>query len=180
MRAQHDAIAVGVGTVISDDPLLTVRLPGMEDRSPVRVIFDSALRLPLTTQIVMTAREVPVWMVAETGASQDTERTLAPHGIEVVRVPLSDDGVDVNAALTALAGMGITRLMVEGGPHIAQALLKAGLVDSAVIFQSPDSLGEDGIDALSGPHEKALPEAGLNLRRKQGAGEDAVFLYERD
>jgi diaminohydroxyphosphoribosylaminopyrimidine deaminase/5-amino-6-(5-phosphoribosylamino)uracil reductase len=180
MRARYDAIAVGVGTIVSDDPLLTVRLPGMEDRSPIRIVFDSALRMPLNTHLVMTAREVPVWMIAEDGASQDAERTLAPHGIEVLRVPLTDDGVDVSAALRVLAEKGITRLMVEGGPSIALALLKEGLVDRAVIFESPDPLGEDAVDALPAPHTLFLPQAGLNLRGKQGAGEDAVFLYERD
>jgi diaminohydroxyphosphoribosylaminopyrimidine deaminase/5-amino-6-(5-phosphoribosylamino)uracil reductase len=159
---------------------LTVRLPGMEDRSPIRIVFDSALRMPLSTHLVMTAREVPVWMVAEDGASQDAERTLAPHGIEVLRVPLTDDGVDVSVALRVLAEKGITRLMVEGGPSIALALLNAGLVDRTVIFESPDPLGEDAVDALPAPHTLFLPQAGLNLRGKQGAGEDAVFLYERD
>ena len=78
MRSRTDAIAVGIGTVIADDPLLTCRLPGMEDRSPLRVVFDSGLRLPLASQLVTTAREVPVWVVAEEGASRDPERTLAP------------------------------------------------------------------------------------------------------
>jgi diaminohydroxyphosphoribosylaminopyrimidine deaminase/5-amino-6-(5-phosphoribosylamino)uracil reductase len=179
MRSRTDAIAVGIGTVIADDPLLTCRLPGMEDRSPLRVVFDSGLRLPLASQLVTTAREVPVWVVAEERASQDTERTLAPHGIEVIRAPLTDEGVDVALALGELSERGITRLMVEGGPLLAAAFLKAGLVDEAVIFQSPDAFTADALDALPGPHAEVFRQAGFNLREKRDAGEDTMFVYER-
>ncbi len=170
MRSKTDAIAAGIGTVLADDPLLTVRLPGMEDRSPVRVIFDSAIRLPLTSQIVVTARQVPVWVMADTGASREAELMLAPHGIEVLRCPLDTDGIDLRAVVKHLYEKGITTLMVEGGPLLAAAFLKAGLVDAATIFQSPDRLGEDAL----------VPKAGLNLRGTHRAGEDTLFLYERD
>lgn len=180
MRSKTDAIAAGIGTVLADDPLLTVRLPGMEDRSPVRVIFDSAIRLPLTSQIVVTARQVPVWVMADTGASREAELMLAPHGIEVLRCPLDTDGIDLRAVVKHLYEKGITTLMVEGGPLLAAAFLKAGLVDAATIFQSPDRLGEDALDALPEPYQEALPKAGLNLRGTHRAGEDTLFLYERD
>jgi diaminohydroxyphosphoribosylaminopyrimidine deaminase/5-amino-6-(5-phosphoribosylamino)uracil reductase len=180
MRARTDAIAAGIGTVIADDAYLTCRLPGMEERSPLRVIFDSSLRLPLASHLVSTAREVPVWVVSEQGASRDNERSLAPHGIEVIRVPLTDDGVDMAAAMGVLAEKGIGRLMVEGGPKVAAQLLKAGLVDRAIIFQSPDPLPEDGVDGLSAPHGTLFPQLGLNLRSRHDAGGDQMFLYERD
>jgi diaminohydroxyphosphoribosylaminopyrimidine deaminase/5-amino-6-(5-phosphoribosylamino)uracil reductase len=179
MRSRTDAIAVGIGTVIADDPLLTCRLPGMEDRSPLRVIFDSALRLPTSSQLVTSAREVPVWVVAEEGANPGAVRTLAPHGIEVIRAPLADDGVDIGKALVALSERGISRLMVEGGPLLAAAFLKVGLVDEAVIFQSPDALGADALDALPGPHAALFPQMGLNLRAQHDAGGDTMFVYER-
>lgn len=180
MRSKTDAIAAGIGTVLADDPLLTVRLPGMEDRSPVRVIFDSAIRLPLVSQIVATARQVPVWVMADTGASKKAELMLAPHGIEVMRCPLESDGLNLDIALNHLYCNEITTLMVEGGPLLAAAFLKAGLVDAAAIFQSPDHLGEDAVDALPHPHQEVLPKAGLNLRETHRAGEDTLFLYERD
>jgi diaminohydroxyphosphoribosylaminopyrimidine deaminase/5-amino-6-(5-phosphoribosylamino)uracil reductase len=180
MRSRTDAIAVGIGTVIADDPLLNCRLPGMEDRSPLRVVFDSSLRLPLASRLVTTAREVPVWVVAEEGASRDNERSLAPHGIEVIRAPLTEEGAGLGFALAALCEKGIGRLMVEGGPGLAAAFLNAGLIDRAVIFQSPDDLPADAVDALPGPHEKVFSQAGLNLRGRHDAGTDQMFLYERD
>jgi diaminohydroxyphosphoribosylaminopyrimidine deaminase/5-amino-6-(5-phosphoribosylamino)uracil reductase len=180
MRARTDAIAVGIGTVIADDPHLTCRLPGMEDRSPLRIVFDSSLRLPLASHLVATAREVPVWVVAEEGASRDNERSLAPHGVDIIRTPLTEDGGHLGFALGVLSERGIGRLMVEGGPGVAAAFLKAGLVDRAAIFQSPDALPDDAVDALPGPHDRILAEAGLNLRGRHDAGADLLFLYERD
>ncbi|BCJ90626.1 riboflavin biosynthesis protein RibD [Terrihabitans soli] len=180
MRSRTDAIAAGIGTVVADDPLLTCRLPGMEDRSPLRVIFDSSLRLPLASHIVTTAREVPVWVIAEQGASPDNERSLAPHGIEVIRAPLTEEGGDLIVALHILSERGIGRLMVEGGPAVAAQFLKKDLIDQAVIFQSPDPLPDDGIEGLPAPHQKLFPEAGLNLRSRHDAGGDTMFLYERD
>lgn len=180
MRAKTDAIAVGIGTVVADDPYLTCRLPGMEDRSPLRIVLDSGLRLPLASHLVETAREVPVWVIAEQGASPDNERSLAPHGIEVIRAPLTEEGGDLDIALATLAERGIGRLMVEGGPGVAAQFLKKGLIDQAVIFESSDPLPDDGIDGLPGPHQRLFPEAGLNLRGRHDAGEDQMFLYERD
>ena len=98
----------------------------------------------------------------------------------MIRAPLADEGVDVPHALGELSMRGITRLMVEGGPLLAAAFLKAGLVDEAVIFQSPDPLGADALDALSGPHAEVFVQAGLNLREKHDAGEDTMFVYERN
>ncbi len=179
MRSRTDAIAVGIGTVMADDPYLTCRLPGMEDRSPLRIVLDSSLRLPLASRLVTTAREVPVWVIAEQDASYDNERSLAPHGIEVLRAPLTEEGGDLDTALAMLAERGIGRLMVEGGPAVAAEFLQKGLVDQAVIFQSPDPLPEDGIDGLPAPHGGFFPEAGFNLRGRHDAGDDQIFLYER-
>lgn len=178
MRARSDAIAVGIGTVLADDPLLTCRLPGMEDRSPLRVVFDSRLRLPPASRLAASARSVPVWVV--TGeASREEEGVLASHGVEVIRAQAAQAGVDLPMALRLLASRGVTRLMVEGGPTLAAALLKADLVDEAVIFQSPVPLPDDGPDAFSAPHGQVLRAHGLNLRYTRHAGEDEMFVYER-
>jgi diaminohydroxyphosphoribosylaminopyrimidine deaminase/5-amino-6-(5-phosphoribosylamino)uracil reductase len=87
MRAMNDAILIGIGTALADDPQLTCRLPGMAARSPVRVVFDPGLRLPATTALVRSARETPVWVIAGEGAPTEAEAVLAARGVEVFRLP---------------------------------------------------------------------------------------------
>jgi diaminohydroxyphosphoribosylaminopyrimidine deaminase / 5-amino-6-(5-phosphoribosylamino)uracil reductase len=165
--------------VIADDPLLTSRLPGLESRSPIRVVFDSSLRMSAFTQLVTTARETPVWVVTEHSASHDAERSLAPHGVEIIRSGIDDAGIDIAKALTELSRRGITRLMVEGGPVLANSFLQAGLVDEAVIFTSPNNLGEDAVPALPGPVDQVLNAAGLGLSEHHQAGVDLMQIYRR-
>ena len=139
---------MGIGTVLSDDPHLTCRLPGMFARSPVRVVLDARLRIPLSTAIVGTAREVPVWVFTGPGASPVAEDILKAKGVEVFRVEAKDDRLDLPAVLKALADRGVTRLMVEGGPTVAAAFIAAGLVDRAALFRSPNEIGHGGIGVL--------------------------------
>ncbi len=148
-RAHHDAIMLGVGSVLSDDPQLTVRLPGMADRSPVRVILDSYLKLPLASKLARTAREVPVWVIAAETAPVEPEAALVAAGVEVMRVGAAPDGhLDLHEALTLLGTRGITRVFSEGGPRIGEKLALAGLADEVVVSTSPKALGEPGIVAL--------------------------------
>src|SRR4051812_40781637 len=115
LRAQCDAILVGIGTVLSDDPLLTCRLPGMEARSPVRVVLDRSLRIPGTSRLVQSARETPLWVVTSSTAEAAAAMKLGAAGAQVIRVPAAtgDAGLDLNAAMRALTERGITRLLVE-------------------------------------------------------------------
>jgi diaminohydroxyphosphoribosylaminopyrimidine deaminase / 5-amino-6-(5-phosphoribosylamino)uracil reductase len=156
LRAQSDAIMIGIGTVLADDPMLTCRLPGMAKYSPVRVIADSMLRLPLTSRLVQSARDTAVWLLAGTGAPQDAEFKLLASGVEVLRSPESTDPLDLKDALEFLCAKGITRLMVEGGPTLAAAFLAADLVDEAILFQSAKVVGPDGLDALDEAATTAL------------------------
>jgi len=180
MRAMSDAVLSGIGTVLADDPLLTCRLPGMEDHSPVRVVLDSTLRLPLASRLVASARKTPLWVVAGEAASRDREGALVARGAEVLRVPMTAGKLDLPAVLRRLAERGITRLMVETGPILSAAFVNADLVDEAVLFRSPKAIGEGGIDALEGlPLEALTHSPRLALVDTESVDSDAVEHYER-
>jgi diaminohydroxyphosphoribosylaminopyrimidine deaminase / 5-amino-6-(5-phosphoribosylamino)uracil reductase len=178
LRAQRDAIMVGIGTALADDPMLTCRLPGMAKDSPVRVIADSMLRLPLHSQLVRSARDVPVWALTGTSAPQDAESKLLASGVEVLRSPGSADPLDLQDALEVLAAKGVTRLMVEGGPMLAAAFLAADLVDEAIVFHSDKVVGPDGIDALDGSAMTVLRQR-LEPTNSQQIGPDRQQIFER-
>jgi diaminohydroxyphosphoribosylaminopyrimidine deaminase/5-amino-6-(5-phosphoribosylamino)uracil reductase len=178
MRAQSDAIMIGIGTALADDPMLTCRLPGMGSYSPVRVVLDSALRLSVGSRLLRTAGETPVWIIAAEQASQQREDAFSASGAKVLRVRAHDRRIDVAAALELLAGHGVTRLMLEGGPTLAAAFIDSDLVDEAVLFHSSKVIGANGIDALDGP-SLALLTSGLRCRREEAVGADRQMVYER-
>jgi diaminohydroxyphosphoribosylaminopyrimidine deaminase/5-amino-6-(5-phosphoribosylamino)uracil reductase len=161
---------LGIGSVLADDPLLTVRLPGMAARSPVRVVLDSQLRLPVASQLVRTAHEVPLWVLASETAPIERERVLVAAGVEVMRVSADAQGhLDLAEALTLLGTRGITRVFSEGGPTVAETLASARLLDEVVISTSPNALGQPGVvavrpglaAALADPDLYRLAETGL-------------------
>jgi diaminohydroxyphosphoribosylaminopyrimidine deaminase/5-amino-6-(5-phosphoribosylamino)uracil reductase len=139
LRARFDAILVGINTVLCDDPLLTCRLEGLEDRSPLRIVLDSRLRLPLTSQLAKTARAIPVLVV--TSAARGGE-ALRDAGVEILRADADAQGrPDLGATLKMLAGRGLTRLLVEGGSKVHRAFTVAGLVDLVYRYVAPHELG---------------------------------------
>jgi diaminohydroxyphosphoribosylaminopyrimidine deaminase/5-amino-6-(5-phosphoribosylamino)uracil reductase len=143
LRAQQDAVAVGIGTVLADDPRLTVRdAPG---HSPLRVIFDTKLRLPTTARLVQSARDVPTWVICTTDAPSSAEAQLVERGVEVLRAPPSAEGrIDPIAGLRLLATRGVVRVMVEGGAELAGSILAGGVVDELHAFIAPILLGPRG------------------------------------
>jgi diaminohydroxyphosphoribosylaminopyrimidine deaminase / 5-amino-6-(5-phosphoribosylamino)uracil reductase len=180
MRAMNDAVITGIGTVLSDDPQLTCRLPGMEHRSPVRVVLDSALRQPPSSRLASSAARTLVWTFGVETASTDKERALTDLGVEVLRVPGTNGRLDLGAVLSGLAGRSITRVMVEAGPILSAAFLTADLVDEAAVFRSPNALSPDAIDALEGLPLTALTQApGLRLVSSEAVGEDRLDMFER-
>lgn len=160
LRATHDAILIGSGTALADEPALTCRLPGLEQASPLRIVLDRRLRLPLTSGLATTAREVPVLVV--TGAAADARRVqaLEAAGVEVLQLATGrDEASDLAAALRALGARGLTRILVEGGAGVAAALLRARLVDRLVWFQAPLLIGGDGWPAIGPLGIEAMDEA---------------------
>ena len=178
MRAHADAIMVGVGTVLADDPQLTVRLPGLEERSPVRVILDSRLRTPPTAHVVRSSREVPTWIVAAEDAPFEPEKTLTAAGAEVMRVGVRAGHVDIPEALRLLATRGITRVFSEGGPSLGEALVDHDLVDEFALAISNAPLGEPGAPAV-GPKLRAALTDGFRLAAVEQLGPDRLELFER-
>jgi diaminohydroxyphosphoribosylaminopyrimidine deaminase / 5-amino-6-(5-phosphoribosylamino)uracil reductase len=180
MRAMNDAILIGIGTALADDPQLTSRLPGAETRSPVRIVLDTALRLPETSALVQTAARTPVWVFAGTDADAEAEWRLTRHEVEVLRVPATAGRIDLSTVLHVLGRRGITRLMVEGGPILAAALLAADLVDEAAIFRSDVTIGSNGLDALEGLALSAVTASPrFVLRGVEAVGEDRLETFER-
>ena len=148
MRSTHEAIMVGVGTALGDDPALTVRLPGL-DRKPLRVVLDTHLRLPARSRLAVTAGELPTLVIAGEAAPEDAARRLQDLGVMVERAPLDAEGhVDLNQALRALAARGITRVFSEGGPRVAARLIALGLADEVALITADKPLGRPGVPAL--------------------------------
>jgi diaminohydroxyphosphoribosylaminopyrimidine deaminase/5-amino-6-(5-phosphoribosylamino)uracil reductase len=183
LRAQNDAIMVGIGTALADDPMLTARLPGLDKLSPVRVVADSRLRLPIASRLVQTARQTPLWVFAGPQVPAQAADALRAQGVEVLSVqvlPAEEQGgrPDLAAVLRLLATRGISRLMVEGGPTLAGAFLAADLVDEAVLFHSDKTVGRDGIAALDKETWAHLTQH-LNCVVKEPIGSDRAEIYRR-
>jgi diaminohydroxyphosphoribosylaminopyrimidine deaminase/5-amino-6-(5-phosphoribosylamino)uracil reductase len=182
LRAQSDAILVGIGTALADDPLLTCRLPGMAAQSPVRVVLDRALRLPGTSRLVQSARQHPLWVMASDLAEAAAAARLGAAGAQVIRVPATETppGLDLAAVLRALSDRGITRLMVEGGARVASSFVASGLADEVWLLRGPEPIGTDGIAALDRqPLSVITASPRWRVRARETLERDTLTIYER-
>jgi diaminohydroxyphosphoribosylaminopyrimidine deaminase / 5-amino-6-(5-phosphoribosylamino)uracil reductase len=178
LRARHDAVMVGIGTVLADDPQLTCRLAGLGRRSPVRIIVDRQLRTPPTARLFAEAGAASIWLLAAAAADPNRRRALEASGARVIEVALRDDGIDLAAALAVLGARGITRLLVEGGARLVAGLLKARLVDRLAWFHAPRLIGGDGIAAIGALGMAALSEApGFERASTETVGADLLTTF---
>ena len=177
LRAEHDAVVVGIETALADDPELTVRLPGYGGRQPARVVLDSRQRLSPDCKLVRTARETPTYVVA-TGAP---EPNLAEAGVKVLQVrAVGEDRPELKTVVEALAREGLHRLFVEGGGQVAASFLRCGLVDALEWFRAPILIGGEGRPGVGALAVAALAEA-PHFRRTEvrEVGDDLWERYAR-
>ncbi len=179
LRAESDAIMVGSTTAILDDPSLDCRLEGLEDRSPVRVVCDGRLRLPLTSKMVQTAKEKSTILITLTGTEAVRRRAFEDCGVNVISVPAGSKGqIDLALACRQLADLGLTRVLVEGGGHLIASLMAEGLVDEMHWFRAPKVIGSDGIAAVQAFGVDRIDQAAILDRTGfQVLGEDIVETY---
>jgi diaminohydroxyphosphoribosylaminopyrimidine deaminase/5-amino-6-(5-phosphoribosylamino)uracil reductase len=175
-RAEHDAILVGVGTVLADDPKLNVRLPGQHERGLTKVILDTDLRTPLTSQIFQTAGRVIIYCGAEFNAER--RKALEAAGATVFPVNLAEHRkvLDIKTVVQHLAHRGVQELLVEGGAQVLGSFVREGLFDRLVQFMAPVILGADARSAFEGFTPHGLNE-GIHLSKTSftTAGPDLVF-----
>ena len=177
LRAEHDAVVVGVETALADDPELTVRLPGYNGPQPARVVLDSRQRLSSSCRLARTAREIPTYVVATT----EPDPELIAAGVRVLRVrKVGEDRPELKTVVEALAGEGLSRLFVEGGGQVAASFVRCGLVDVLEWFRAPVLIGGEGRPGVGALAVAALAEA-PHFRRTEvrEVGDDLWERYAR-
>ncbi len=180
LRARHDVVLTGIGTVLADDPMMDCRIEGLGNRSPIRVVADSSLRTPLDSRLVQTARDVPLWLVTTEQAAASLGERYTDLGAQVLAVPTADGGLDMRAVLALLAARGATRVLAESGRAVAGSLLRADLVDRIAWFRAAAVIGGDGVTAIQSlgvvkvaAMPRFMPDTQVRL------GQDVLETYRR-
>lgn len=164
LRSVHDAVAVGIGTVLVDNPVLTTRIEG-HSHAIVRVVFDSSLQISTDSALVQGAQDDPLWICYK-DASDDVQKTLRDRDVRLLQT-----GACVSSALNGLAGAGITRLLIEGGAKLQTSFIHSGLVDEVHVLRSQKTLGADGVKAAD------FEGLGFDLVQNEKLGEDLLEIY---
>ena len=179
LRAQADAVMIGVNTALIDDPHLTCRLPGLEVRTPVRVVLDRRLRTALTSNLVAGAREHPCWIITAERPPAERATAFRDAGVQLIEVGADADGrPDLTRGLAALGERGLTRVLVEGGSHLAASLFRAGRVDRLAWFRAPLMMGGDGIPGAAAFGINRLADApSFHRLGVEPVGDDVLETY---
>jgi diaminohydroxyphosphoribosylaminopyrimidine deaminase/5-amino-6-(5-phosphoribosylamino)uracil reductase len=177
MRAEADGILIGIGTALEDDPALTVRLPGLENRSPARIVLDRQIRLPEGSKLVSGTDRVPLYVAACLEADPQRRAVLERAGVHFIGTETYAGEVALPELLEDLAALGMASVLVEGGARIAKAFLAEGLVDRIVLFGGPDAIGETGI---ASPIDADHIPPGFRKLREMRFGEDNYLEWVRD
>ncbi|EXL02940.1 bifunctional diaminohydroxyphosphoribosylaminopyrimidine deaminase/5-amino-6-(5-phosphoribosylamino)uracil reductase RibD [Brucella anthropi] len=175
LRAQTDIILIGIETALADDPVLNCRLPGLEQRSPVRVVLDSGLRLPLSSKLVQTADAQPLWIACGEEALPERRYELQAAGCRILATEAYDCRIALPELMDDLAAQGISSVLVEGGAGVAKSFLGEGLVDRLAIFRSPVEIGSELGVAVDGLETHIADK--FKILRQARYGDDAYAEY---
>ncbi|GHC68352.1 bifunctional diaminohydroxyphosphoribosylaminopyrimidine deaminase/5-amino-6-(5-phosphoribosylamino)uracil reductase RibD [Limoniibacter endophyticus] len=175
-RARCDGILVGIGTALADDPELTVRIPGMESRSPTRIVLDKDGRLPLTSKLVGSVKRAPVLLAVGNTLPAEKRATFTEAGVEILGAEIFEGSIALPELLEDLGQRGFMRVMVEGGAATARHFLDEGLVDRIMLYRGQVVIGEGGVAAPV--RADTIPD-GFILRRDQTLGPDSYLEWSR-
>ena len=180
-RAEVDAVVVGIGTALTDDPRLTARVPGVE-RQPRRIVFDSTARLPLDSRLVRDASQIPLTVVVSRAAGRSAVETLEMAGAHVIIATGENEPARIADALDQLGELDlpVTALMLEGGPHLAGAFFDAGEIDEARLFFAPLLLGgRSARDPLEGEGVGKIADAMRAIALESRPSGDDILVTAR-
>ncbi len=175
LRSEFDAILVGSATVRDDDPELTCRLPGLFDRSPVRVVLSRSLDLPADAKLFRSASIVPVWLMTAAEADPEKRRAIASGGTDIIDVGVVGEALWLPSIMEALVARGITRLLVEGGPAIWRAFADASLTDEVVLYMAASPSDLEAENAMA----RWVGQLGMSAVERRTIGTDTMWRFRR-